>query len=43
VVFSFLPVDLAPSTVRKKLGHLESFYQYADVNIGLGKLDDALG
>jgi integrase len=39
---SFLPADLAPSTVRKKLGHLENFYKYADANMGHGKLDDAL-
>jgi hypothetical protein len=27
---SFLPADLAPATVSKKLGYLESFYQHAD-------------
>jgi integrase len=39
---SFLPADLAPATVRKKLGHLENFYQHADQFLGLGGLDDAL-
>jgi hypothetical protein len=39
---SFLPADLAASTVSKKLGHLESFYQHTDQQIGLGRLDDAL-
>jgi integrase len=39
---SFLPGDLAPSTLGKKLGHLESFYQHADEALGVGKLDDAL-
>ncbi len=39
---SFLRADLAPTTVRKKLGHLESFYQYADHILDHGGLDNAL-
>jgi len=38
----FLPVDLAESTVRKKLSHIESFYQHSDEILGPGQLDDAL-
>ncbi|GGH10582.1 hypothetical protein GCM10011586_29000 [Silvibacterium dinghuense] len=39
---SFLPADHAPSTVGKKLSHLESFYRYADAHLGLGTLDNAI-
>lgn len=39
---SFLQSDLAPSTLGKKLGQLESFYHHADETLGVGKLDDAL-
>jgi len=39
---SFQPADLAPSTLSKKLSHLESFYQHAEESLGPGGLDDAL-
>jgi integrase len=39
---SFLPADLAPSTIVRKLSQLEAFYQHADESQGLGALDDAL-
>ncbi|QHN03482.1 site-specific integrase [Granulicella sp. WH15] len=39
---AFLPADLAPATVSKKLSQLEAFYQHADTQLGLGRLDDAL-
>jgi len=39
---SFLPADLAPSTLRKKLSHIEGFYQHAEHSLGPGGLDDAL-
>lgn len=39
---SFLPADLAPSTVAKKLSHLEAFYRHAEESQGLEVLDDAL-
>jgi hypothetical protein len=39
---SFLPADLAPSTLGKKLIHLDSFYRQSDHSLGLGGLDDAL-
>jgi integrase len=39
---SFLPADLAPGTLAKKLNHLDSFYQHADSLLGAGALDDAL-
>jgi len=39
---SFLPRDLAPSTLGKKLSQIESFYHHADEVLGAGKLDDAL-
>ena len=39
---SFLPADLAPSTIGKKLGQLEAFYHHADQTLGIGRLDDAL-
>jgi integrase len=42
VWMSFLPPDLAPSTLGKKLTHLDSFYQHSDHSLGLGGLDDAL-
>jgi integrase len=38
----FQPADLAPSTLAKKLGHIESFYQHAEELLGPGGLDDAL-
>lgn len=40
---SFLPADLAPSTISQKLSRVEAFYQYVDESQGLGALDDALG
>jgi integrase len=40
---SFLQADLAPSTVGKRLSHLEAFYQHTDEALGCGRLDDALG
>jgi integrase len=39
---SFLPADLAPSTIGKKLSQLEAFYQHTDETLGTGRLDDAL-
>ncbi len=39
---SFLPADLAPSTLGKKLTHLDSFYRQSDHLLGLGGLDGAL-
>jgi integrase len=39
---SFLPADLAPSTVRKKLSHLDSFYLQSDASLGPCGLDNAL-
>jgi len=33
---------LAPTTLAKKLTHLESFYRQSDHSLGLGGLDDAL-
>ena len=39
---SFLPADLAPSTIVKKLNHLDGFYRYADSLFGSGTLDKAL-
>ena len=39
---SFLPADLAPSTVGKKLSHLENFYRHADELLAPSRLDDAL-
>jgi integrase len=39
---SFLPADLAPSTLGKKLSQIEAFYQHADEALGIGRLDDAL-
>lgn len=36
------PADLAPSTLSKKLSHLESFYRHADKSLVPGGLDDAL-
>ena len=39
---AFLPADLAPATVSKKLSQLEGFYQHADTQLGPGRLDDAL-
>lgn len=38
----FLPADLASSTVRKKLSHLDSFYRHSDASLGIGGLDNAL-
>lgn len=38
----FLPADLASSTVRKKLSHLDSFYRHSDALLGVGGLDNAL-
>ncbi len=42
VWMSFLPADLAPSTLGKKLSQIEAFYQHADEALGIGRLDDAL-
>jgi len=39
---SFLPADIATSTLRKKLSHIDAFYRYADGSLGFGGLDDAL-
>jgi hypothetical protein len=39
---SFMPADLAPATVGKKLGQIERFYQHADALLGPGGLDNAL-
>jgi integrase len=39
---SFLPTDLAFSTVCKKLSHLDSFYRHSDALLGTGGLDNAL-
>lgn len=39
---SFLPADLAPATVAKKLNQLDGFYQHADSLLGPGTLDNAL-
>jgi integrase len=39
---SFLPADLAPATVVKKLGFVESLYQHADALLGSEGLDNAL-
>lgn len=39
---SYLPADLAPATVAKKLGQLERLYQHADALLGPGGLDNAL-
>jgi hypothetical protein len=39
---AFLPADLAPATVSKKLSQLEGFYQHSDTQLGPGRLDDAL-
>ena len=39
---SFLPADLSASTLAKKLGHIEIFYQHSDETLGAGRLDDAL-
>jgi integrase len=39
---SFLPADLAPATIAKKLNHLDGFYQHADSLLGPGTLDNAL-
>jgi integrase len=39
---SFQPADLAPSTLSKKLGHIDCFYQHAEQSLGPGGLDDAL-
>ena len=39
---SFLPADLAPATVGKKLGQLDKLYQHVDAQLGPGGLDSAL-
>src|SRR6478672_2440114 len=39
---SFLPADLAPSIIAKKLNHLETFYQHADELLAPRRLDDAM-
>jgi integrase len=39
---SFLPADLAPSTIGKKLSQLEAFYHHTDEALGTGRLDEAL-
>jgi hypothetical protein len=39
---AFLPADLAPATVSKKLSQLEGFYQHSDTQLGPRRLDDAL-
>ena len=38
----FLPADLAPSTLGKKLSQIEALYHHADGVLGAGRLDDAL-
>ena len=35
-------MDLAESTIRGKLSHVESLYKHADETLGIGRLDDAL-
>jgi integrase len=39
---SFLPGDLAPSTLNRKLRQVEFFYQQTDQTLGVGALDRAL-
>jgi hypothetical protein len=36
------PADLAPSTLSKKLSHIESFYQHAEQVLGFGGWNDVL-
>ena len=37
-----LPADMAESTLRSKLAHIECFYKHVDEVFGPGRLDDAL-
>jgi integrase len=39
---AFLPADLAPATISKKLNYLDSFYHRSDLLLGPGTLDNAL-
>ncbi len=39
---SFLPGDLALSTLDRKLSQVETFYQFTEQTMGVGRLDDAL-
>lgn len=40
---SFLPSDMAESTLVRLLGYVDAFYRYVDPIFGTGRLDDAIG